>query len=78
VVVKLDVEDRRQRHVVDVRVHADRVHDHVEGDHDRALDQRVLALDQQPLAVGRDLGDARLDVLDLVLFLAGPVVIVPS
>ena len=63
-----------ERHVVDVGVHADCVHDHVEGNGDRPLHQRVFALHDQPLAVGRHLGNARLDVLDLMLLLALPVI----
>ena len=73
--LQLDVEHRRQRHVVDIRVHADRVHDHVEGNGDRTLHQRVLALNDQAFAVRRHFGDACLDVLDLILLLALPVIL---
>ena len=65
----------RKRHVVDVGVHADGVHDEIERNGDRPLHQRVLALDDQLVAVARHLGDARLDVLDLELLLAAPIVV---
>ena len=75
VLLEIDTEHVGNLRIVDVRIHADRVHDHVEGNRDRPLDERVLALDDQLLAVRGYLGNARLDVLDLELFLALPVVL---
>src|SRR5210317_1932145 len=75
VCLKIDTERIGDFRVVDIRIHANRMHDHIEWNRDRAFNQGIFAFDDELLAIRRYLGDARLDVFDLELFLALPVVL---